>query len=316
MKAPLSGSTVSTVIAAYNAERTIAQTLMSALSQDWTDHEVVVVNDGSTDGTREILEQHRRSIRIIDQPNQGAAIARNVGVAHSTGKYIAFLDADDLWLPGKLTATVPILERNPAASLVFSEYFNVSEEGVEYGGSSLGGAPSLEEMMVWLPPILTSTWVVPRELLQRSGGYCRAFAGGQGFEDAWLLLRLRELGEFLYVPERLTRYRIADGSESADKYGHALSTFVSLVKSHYGARGKMLVRNAKNLQCRWTLTKIARQMNRGDRSGALLSGVQILRIRPAYFFGPEFVGRLFLPQNRRRVRQLIAFGAASAEQHS
>ena len=298
-------ASVSTVIPAYNTERTIAQTLESVLAQDWPEHEVVVVNDGSTDGTGAVLRKFHGRIRLIDCPNQGAASARNTGVAHSSGKYIAFLDSDDLWLPGKLGAMIPALERNPNATLAFSEYFNVSETGVEFEASALGHAPSLQEMMTTLPPILTSTWVLPRELFDRIGGFSPAFRGGQGFEDSWLLLQLRELGEFIYVPEKLTRYRIAAGVENADKYAHALKTFIGLAKAKYGNRGRGLVRGAKNLQCRWMLSKIAHQIDDGNRRGALCAALRIARLHPTYFLTSDFGRRLFLPQNRRRVRLLV-----------
>ena len=309
----MSPPTVSTVIAAYNAERTIARTLESALSQEWDAHEVVVVNDGSTDSTSAILERYRGRIRIVDQLNQGAAAARNTGVEQARGKYVAFLDSDDLWLPGKLAAMVPALEQNPTASLAFSEYLPVSETGAEYVASFLGHAPSLEEMMRSLPPILTSTWVVPREMFLRSGGFSGAFKGGQGFEDSWLLLQLRELGEFVYVPERLTRYRIVEGAESADKYRHALSTFVSLAKGRYGRKGRTLGRAATNLQCRWMLSKAAHQMDRGDRFGALRTIMRIAMLRPAYLIGSEFAGRLFLAQNLKRIRYLGIFPSRAHE---
>jgi glycosyltransferase involved in cell wall biosynthesis len=298
-------ASVSTVIPAYNAERTIAQTLESVLAQDWPNHEVVVVNDGSTDRTAAILGKFRGQIRIIDCPNQGAAPARNTGVARSSGKYIAFLDSDDVWLPGKLRAMVPALERNPTATLAFSEYINVSESGVEFEPSGLGHAPSREEMMTSLPPILTSTWVLPRVLFEQIGGFSPAFRGGQGFEDSWFLLQLRELGEFIYVPEKLARYRIAAGAESADKYAHALRTFIGLTKAKYGNRGRGLVRGAKKLQCRWMLSKIAHQIDAGDRLGALYTALRIARLHPAYFLAFDFGRRLLLPQNRRRFRLLV-----------
>src|SRR5258708_13322743 len=98
---------VSTVIAAYNAEHTIEQTVDSALAQRCSDHEIVVVNDGSTDTTTTILEKYRGQIRIVDQPNQGAAAARNAGVAQATGRYIAFLNSDNLWLPRTLKTMTP-----------------------------------------------------------------------------------------------------------------------------------------------------------------------------------------------------------------
>ncbi|MGA2409789.1 MAG: glycosyltransferase family A protein [Candidatus Binataceae bacterium] len=298
---------ISTVIAAYNAENTIAETIDNALAQRYEDHEVVVVDDGSIDSTGAILREYGDRIRVVEQANRGAAAARNAGVANSRGKYVAFLDSDDLWLPDKLAIIVAALERNPAASLAFSEYINFDENGVECGESSLGHAPSMQELMeVCLPPILTSTWVMPRTAFERSGGFSEAFKGGQGFEDSWLLLLLRELGEFEYVPERLTRYRIVGNSESADKYAHALSTFITLVKERYGTRGRALIRNAKNLQCRWMLSKIAHQTDRGDRLGAIRTVARIMRFHPAYFVGSEFTGRLVLPQNMKRFWDIAA----------
>src|SRR6516225_8557529 len=83
---------VSTIIAAYNAERTIAETIDSALAQECDGHEVVVVNDGSTDSTAKILSEYGDQISIVTQSNRGAAAARNAGVAYSNSKYIALLD--------------------------------------------------------------------------------------------------------------------------------------------------------------------------------------------------------------------------------
>jgi glycosyltransferase involved in cell wall biosynthesis len=296
---------VTTVIAAYNAEQTIAPTIDSALTQTYKDNEVMIVDDGSTDSTPLILRGFGDRIRVITQTNRGAAAARNAGVAHSAGDYVAFLDSDDLWMPWKLSTMVPALQRNPAASLAFSEYGNFSQAGAEWGASSLGHAPSMEELMDFRPlPILTSTWVTPKQTFERTGGFCEAFKGAPGFEDRWLLLLLRELGPFEYVPAKLTRYRVAENCESADKYGPGLAVFVSLAKERYGSRGKALICGAKNLKCRWMLSKMAHQMDRGDRLGALISLAHIARIRPAYLLGSELAGRLRLPQNIKRIRAL------------
>jgi glycosyltransferase involved in cell wall biosynthesis len=296
-------TTVSTIIAAYNAERTIAAAIDSVLSQGYEKNEVVVVDDGSTDSTTSVLRRYGDRIKVVTQTNRGAAAARNAGVAHSMGAYIAFLDSDDLWMPEKLSTMVSALVRTPGASLAFSEYINFTETGVQCGASSLGHAPSMQELMeVW--PILTSTWVIPRRMIERIGGFCEAFKGGQGFEDSWMLLLLRELGDFEYVPARLTLYRVDTSSESADKYGHALSTFIKLARKRYGKQGKTLVRNAKNWQCRWLLSKIAHQMDRGDRYGALCTLIRIARLRPTYFLSSKFTNRAFLPQNLKRIRDL------------
>jgi glycosyltransferase involved in cell wall biosynthesis len=303
----LSEVKVSTVIAAYNAERTISDTVESALAQTCADHEIVVVNDGSTDSTASVLAQFGSSIRILNQENLGSGAARNNGVAHAKGAYIAFLDSDDLWVPEKLATSVSSLERNARASLAFSEYGNFDKSGAECGGSSIGHAPSMEELMdICVPPILTSTWVVRREMFKRSGGFYSVFKG-PGFEDSWTLLLLRELGEFVYIPDRLTLYRIGEGAESADKYALGLKSFVALARARYGRRrARALVRNAKNLQCRWLLTKIAHQMDRGDRKGAIRSLLRIAKLQPAYFFSSEFIKRLFLSHNMKRARDLTA----------
>jgi glycosyltransferase involved in cell wall biosynthesis len=296
---------VSTVIAAYNAERTIAETIDSALAQECDGHEVVVVNDGSTDSTATILSGYGDRISMVTQPNRGAAAARNAGVAYSTGKYIAFLDSDDLWFAGKLQTMVAALERNAGASLAFSEYAKIDDRGVEFGESMIGRAPTMNEMMRSVPPILTSTLVIPRQMFNRTGGFHEEFRG-QGFEDSWLLVLLRELGEFEYLPGKLTRYRVSHDDEGADKYGRGLPTFVALVKKRYRARGKRLIKSAKNLQCRWMLSKVAHQMDGRDRLGAAITLARIARLRPTYFLSSEFTGRLLLPQNLKRLGDFSA----------
>ena len=141
---------VSTIIPAYNAERTIARAIDSALSQDCEGHEVVVVDDGSTDSTAAILEKYGSQILVIAQCNGGPSAARNAGVRRSTGRYLAFLDADDIWLPGKLKTMVSALERYPLASLAFSEYRNIDENGTECDESLIGHAPSWKNSMTRL----------------------------------------------------------------------------------------------------------------------------------------------------------------------
>jgi glycosyltransferase involved in cell wall biosynthesis len=303
-------SKVSTIIPAFNVERTIARAVDSALDQGYESHEVVVVDDGSTDSTRAILGPYADRVRVVNQENRGAAAARNAGVAHSSGSYLAFLDSDDQWMPGKLRKMVAALDRNPSASMAFSDYHLVADE-IDCGESSFGSAPGIERLMNERPfpvhsfpaGIVTSTWLVRREMLLHCGGFSEAFAS-QGFEDSWLLVILRELGQFEFVPETLTRYEIPGSGETADKYGHALNVFIALVGRRYGARGKALIRSAKNLQCRWLLSKTAHQMNAGNRWGAIRTLSRIARLRPAYFFGSEFAGRLALPQNIGRIRAL------------
>jgi len=304
---------VSTTIPAYNCEKTIGQTIDSALSQRFDGHEIIVVNDGSTDSTSSILAGYGDRIRIVAQANRGPSAARNAGIAFSTGKYLAFLDSDDIWLPGKLAIMTAALERNPKASLAFSEYSLVDENCIEYRKSCFGEEAAVRELLRKRPVpfsllpeyIYPSTWVVPREIFERTGGFSEAFKG-PGYEDSWMLMVLRELGEFVYIPERLVLYRVAHPAESADKYGPGVSIFIDLLKKRYGRQAKVLIRGVKKGQCRSLLSKVAYQMNRRDRLGALHTLLRIATLQPGYFFTSEFIARLRLPQNRQRLRDLAA----------
>jgi glycosyltransferase involved in cell wall biosynthesis len=298
---------VSTIVPAYNAERTIERTIESALAQDHDDHEVIVVNDGSTDSTANILDRYGKRIKILSLPNGGAAKARNSGVAISGGKYIAFLDADDIWLPGKLKTTVAALEKNPSASLAFSECRFVDNDGIECGESSLGHAPSLDEILTPQPlSILTSTWLVRHDVLDRVGGFSERFKKGAGYEDIWLLLLLREHGEFIYVPDILTLYRVVHSGTTADKYRNGMYVFISLLKERYGTSSKQWIRNTKHTQCKAMLSKVAYQMNMGEKWGAVRTLGAILRFRPSFFLQADFRKRLLLPQNVGRFRALAS----------
>jgi glycosyltransferase involved in cell wall biosynthesis len=315
---------VSTIVPAFNAERTIADSVGSVLAQryDSYEHEVVVVDDGSSDSTANVLTSFGSRIRIIHKENGGAAAARNAGVAQSTGKYLAFLDSDDLWLPDKLAIMVAALERNPAASLAFSDYGTIDENGIEYARTSFGDQPSMAELLREHPFPLTSfqffiypsTWVVRRSVVERCGGFSEVFKGA-GYEDCWMLLLLRDQGEFVYVPHKLTLYRRPRQAPRFDKYFSGLPTFAKLVKKRYGGKGRALIRSVKNLDCGALLPAIAYRMDRGDRIGAMWCLLSMAKVHPLFFLSSEFIGRALLPQNRKRARQLGAVGARKRSQN-
>lgn len=102
---------ISVIIPVYNGERYLAEAIKSVLGQTLPAAEVIVVDDGSTDGSVEIARRFSPSVRYFRQTNQGPATARNVGVNAAQGQMLAFLDADDLWLPEKLAKQVPMLQQ-------------------------------------------------------------------------------------------------------------------------------------------------------------------------------------------------------------
>lgn len=121
---------VSVIIPAYNSMPCLVETIDCVLQQTFTDFEVIVIDDGSSDNTATWVKQvSDRRVKLISQANQGASGARNTGIAHASGEYLAFLDADDLWQPTKLEKQVRCLEQNPAVGLVYTWVAIVDRQG-------------------------------------------------------------------------------------------------------------------------------------------------------------------------------------------
>jgi len=112
---------VSVIIPTYNAGKFVREAVDSVLNQAYEDYEIIVVDGGSVDNTRELLSSYGEKIRFIRQTDRGVAAARNVGILNSKGEYVAFLDADDQWLSQKLKLQVKYLDEHPAVGLVFSD---------------------------------------------------------------------------------------------------------------------------------------------------------------------------------------------------
>jgi glycosyltransferase involved in cell wall biosynthesis len=114
-------STLSVVIPAYNAEKTIIQTIESVQKQTFQDFELIVIDDGSKDNTVEVVQSFRDArIKVFSYENGGVAVARNRGISHATGEFVALLDADDLWTPDKLELQLAALQDHPDAGVAYS----------------------------------------------------------------------------------------------------------------------------------------------------------------------------------------------------
>ncbi|MGA1871245.1 MAG: glycosyltransferase family 2 protein [bacterium] len=120
---------VSVIIPTYNRSQFITHAIDSVLSQTYHDIEIIIVDDGSTDNTKKILINYNNRIKYIYQENQGVAAARNTGIKNAKGKYIAFLDSDDMWLPQKLEQQVKILNQYEDIALVYSNIAYCNSNG-------------------------------------------------------------------------------------------------------------------------------------------------------------------------------------------
>ena len=201
---------VSVIIPSYNRAEFVVEAVKSAFDQTYSAVEVIVVDDGSTDDTCKRLQPYFNQIRYIYQLNRGAAGARNTGIEAAKGKLIAFLDADDLWLPIKLELQVKSFERNTALGLVHSNVFYFGPNN--YRGCKTKVAMSAYEgdcygELFLRNRITTSSVIVRRDCLAKVGVFDETIRRAST-EDYDLWIRIARYFEFAYVEEPLVRYRM------------------------------------------------------------------------------------------------------------
>ena len=196
---------ISVIVPAYNARDTIVPALRSALAQTLPAAELVVVDDGSQDGTAELVEREVPQARVIRQANAGPSAARNAAAAAAQGDWLAFLDADDLWLPHKLEAQIAALEEEPDVGMCSSDW--VRHEGKAPPPPALSALPRRHVTfrdIVRLNRFQTSTVLVRRELWQAVGGFRAAIDGTEDW-DFWM--RVSRLTDDLHLAWPLVVYR-------------------------------------------------------------------------------------------------------------
>lgn len=200
---------VSVVIPAYNAVPYIGQAVRSVLAQTYRDVEIIVVDDGSTDTTRDVLAAFGDHIRYIYQENQERAVARNTGIAHAQGEYIAFLDADDYWHPEKIAKQMKALDECPDCDAVYTHILYVAPDGRPLPPHRQLAFPPAAEIDL-LPRLLLghflgcSSVMARRTLVEAVGGFDPTLCY---IEDWDFNLRLAVRTGFSCVAERLTHYR-------------------------------------------------------------------------------------------------------------
>ncbi len=182
---------VSIIIPTYNRGWIIEEAIESVLAQNFIDFELIVVDDGSTDNTLEILNSYRDDITVLRQNNKGVSAARNRGLSEASGRFIAFLDSDDLWLPEKLSRQVDYFNLNPDAMICQTEEIWV-RNGVRVNPKKrhkkLSGMifePSLDLCLV-----SPSAVMIRRSLFEEVGGFDETLPACEDY-DLWLRISCR-----------------------------------------------------------------------------------------------------------------------------
>ncbi|HJU29035.1 MAG TPA: glycosyltransferase [Candidatus Binataceae bacterium] len=291
---------ISAIIPVWNAETTIAEAIESVLSQTCSDFELIVVDDGSTDRTPTILDSYRGRIRTMRRANSGPAAARNAGVAASSGAYLAFLDADDKWMPGMLAHTSEALDSDPKCAVAYCNLAMIDSRGESMGTSLIRGdfarAPSMGEILARMWPIMPSGALIRRTAFERCGGFREEFRRA-GYEDAFLWLTLREQGHFHYIDEPLAQWRFSLFPDriKAKPRGNDGQTFKRLVRERYGIDPEKLA--GARIRATRSILGYAGLMalGRGDRMAARRAFGSALEIDPYRFKNRLRLLKTYLP---------------------
>jgi glycosyltransferase involved in cell wall biosynthesis len=182
---------VSVIIPTYNRGWTIGEAVDSVLAQDYRDFELIVVDDGSADNTSQVLDAYRGTIKVFRQENKGVSAARNRGIAEASGRFIAFLDSDDLWLPQKLSRQVEFLNTIPDALICQTEEIWI-RNGVRVNPKKRHKKPSgmIFEPSLALCLVSPSAVMIRRSLLEIVGNFDETLPLCEDY-DLWLRISCR-----------------------------------------------------------------------------------------------------------------------------
>ena len=195
---------VSVVMPAYNVAWCIGRAVDSVLAQDFRPCELIVVNDGSTDGTGALLEGYGAAITVINQENRGMSAARNAGIRRARGTYVAFLDADDWWLAGKLSRQVELMHGRPEIGFSSTTVRVEDDDGrlLNLWRCPNGSTEILATLFAQNAAIAggCSAVIARRDLLDRVGLFDESL---RGFEDPDLWMRLAAVSGYACIDETL-----------------------------------------------------------------------------------------------------------------
>lgn len=209
---------VSVVVPTYNRANTVGETVDSILAQTYDSLELIVVDDGSTDGTSQVMQAYLGKdprVTYLTKPNGGVASARNLGVAHAQGEFIAFCDSDDIWKPDKLSRQTPLFQ-DPAVTLVYTGVLLLHANG-KISPNLRGGYCEGQcfETLLTHNRVACSTAVARAAALDMNDLFDER-RDLQGVEDKHLWTRLARIGTLAAVREPLVIYRLSPGSVSSN----------------------------------------------------------------------------------------------------
>jgi glycosyltransferase involved in cell wall biosynthesis len=270
--------TVSVIIPYYKARHTIARAVESALGQTVRPHEILIIDDGSPDDAANAIKQFGSSVTLIPKPNGGAASARNLGIEHAQGEWIAFLDADDYWEPSKLERQLAFSEgAGLVCGICFTEGPGQPRSIAKIADPGFFGRtfrPRESEAFQVAMNLSTSSLLVRRKVL----GDQRFVSGLEPAEDRDLWIRLVASTAVYLVPEPLSTYSQSPDSLSNSDSDRDCLSMLKVVHRHAALLGAKGVREQEVIiYRRWA----GRHLLRGKPRSAISPAARRLAMQPA-----------------------------------
>lgn len=218
MTLPMESYAFSVVVPLYNKREDIGNTIRSILAQSYPPLEVLVVDDGSTDGSAEVVRGFDSPlIRLIAQPNAGECAARNRAIAEARGEYLALLDADDAWEPGYLEEIARLIGRYPGCGMYSTAFNIVSRDGVfpSYSPEEEGVVDNFFRRSLTHYVSIPSASTIPAHVFREVGGFPEGMRMGG---DQYMWVKIARRYPVCYSPKRLLNYSVVAANRSAAIY--------------------------------------------------------------------------------------------------
>ena len=256
----------SVVIPTFNRATQIVAALDSVRAQDFGDVEIWVIDDGSTDGTEDVVGEYPAEVGYVRQDNAGVAAARNEGIRRSSAEYVAFLDSDDRWLPHKLARVDAALSHRPEAALLFSDVESFDPAGARLWTSRLPRGRTADRSSLLLGNfIATSSAVARRDVLEEEGGFDETLTQAEDW-DLWL--RVAQRAPLVHIDEILVHRTVDPASLSAAPADQEVSArkVLESALSEVPRPPRSIARKAR---ARLDYAAARAYLSAGDRSAAL-----------------------------------------------
>jgi glycosyltransferase involved in cell wall biosynthesis len=228
---------VSVIVPVFNAAAFVEQTIRSVLAQTYQAFEIIVIDDGSTDSTLDVVRNIGGPIRILGQPNSGVCVARNTAAREARGEFLAFLDSDDVWEPEKLAKQVSVFREHPDVAVVATWHDEIDQVGrpltreMKQPRSLMDRPVGLHRVFLKEGNFLSvSACLIRREAFMTAGGFHVRERILSGDYDLWI--RLSEYHKFFVLSDALTHYRILENSQIHGSFAKEYGAQLNILRMH------------------------------------------------------------------------------------